>query len=66
MRPLAAGFWILAPAGAAVGLMLAFRRQRDVELATALRQLDAAERQITELYNAAAEQQSPKKIERTI
>ncbi|GAA0270185.1 hypothetical protein GCM10009527_078100 [Actinomadura nitritigenes] len=43
-------------AGAAVGLMLAFRRQRHAELATALGQLDAAERRITELYNAAAEQ----------
>ncbi|WP_205718370.1 pentapeptide repeat-containing protein [Actinomadura sp. WMMA1423] len=43
-------------AGAAVGLMLAFRRQRHAELATALEQLDAAERRITELYNAAAEQ----------
>ena len=42
--------------GAAVGLMLAFRRQRHAELATALGQLDAAERRITELYNAAAEQ----------
>ncbi|MFC0041333.1 pentapeptide repeat-containing protein [Actinomadura rayongensis] len=45
-----------AGAGAAVGLMLAFRRQRHAELATALGQLDAAERRITELYNAAAEQ----------
>ncbi|MER6816328.1 pentapeptide repeat-containing protein [Spirillospora sp. NPDC000708] len=43
-------------AGAAVGLMLAFRRQRHAELATALEQLDATERRITELYNAAAEQ----------
>lgn len=43
-------------AGAAVGLMLAFRRQRHAELETALEQLDAAERRITELYNAAAEQ----------
>lgn len=43
-------------AGAAVGLMLAFRRQRHAELETALGQLDAAERRITELYNAAAEQ----------
>ncbi|POM27163.1 hypothetical protein BTM25_15740 [Actinomadura rubteroloni] len=43
-------------AGAAVGLMLAFRRQRHAELVTALGQLDAAERRITELYNAAAEQ----------
>ncbi|WP_205718570.1 pentapeptide repeat-containing protein [Actinomadura sp. WMMA1423] len=52
-----------AGAGAAVGLMLAFRRQRHAELATALDELDAAERRrdaaerrITELYNAAAEQ----------
>ncbi|MGC4959768.1 pentapeptide repeat-containing protein [Actinomadura citrea] len=43
-------------AGAAVGLMLAFRRQRHAEVATALGELDAAERRITELYNAAAEQ----------
>ncbi|SNS74896.1 pentapeptide repeat-containing protein [Actinomadura mexicana] len=50
-------------AGAAVGLMLAFRRQHHQELATALGELDAAERRqdaverrITELYNAAAEQ----------
>ncbi|MFC6881452.1 MULTISPECIES: pentapeptide repeat-containing protein [Actinomadura] len=43
-------------AAAAVGLMLAFRRQRHAELATALGELDAAERRITELYNAAAEQ----------
>jgi hypothetical protein len=48
-------------AGAAVGLMLAFRRQRHTELATALDQLDAAERRITELYNAAAEQLSSDK-----
>ncbi len=40
-------------AGAVVGLMLAFRRQRNAELATALGQLDAGERRITELYNAA-------------
>ncbi|MFC5186880.1 pentapeptide repeat-containing protein [Actinomadura harenae] len=52
-----------AGAGAAVGLMLAFRRQRHAELATALNELDAAERRqdaierrVTELYNAAAEQ----------
>ncbi len=43
-------------AAAAVGLMLAFRRQRHAELATALGEQDAAERRITELYNAAAEQ----------
>ncbi|MFI0453684.1 pentapeptide repeat-containing protein [Actinomadura sp. 6N118] len=107
VRPLAAGFWMLAAAGAAaaaiwlttawlldvadeakagtdrarvrvdavrtglaagggaaaaVGLMLAFRRQRHQELATALNERDAAERRqdaverrITELYNAAAE-----------
>lgn len=52
-----------AGAGAAVGLLLAFRRQHHQELATALNELDAAarredaiERRITELYNAAAEQ----------
>ncbi|KAB2341626.1 pentapeptide repeat-containing protein [Actinomadura rudentiformis] len=45
-----------AGAAAAVGLMLAFRRQRHAELATALNELDAVERRITELYNAAAEQ----------
>ncbi|MFI0411903.1 hypothetical protein [Actinomadura sp. 3N508] len=44
-----------AGAGAAVGLMLAFRRQHQ-ELATALDELDAAERRVTELYNVAAEQ----------
>ncbi|PRX05809.1 UNVERIFIED_ORG: pentapeptide repeat protein [Actinomadura viridilutea] len=38
-----------AGAGAAVGLMLAFRRQAHTEY-------DAAERRVTELYNAAAEQ----------
>jgi hypothetical protein len=42
--------------GAAVGLMLAFRRQRHQEIATALGDHDAAERRITDLYNAAAEQ----------
>ncbi|QXJ25738.1 pentapeptide repeat-containing protein [Actinomadura graeca] len=45
-----------AGAGAATGLMLAFRRQRHQELATALGELDAAERRVTELYNASAEQ----------
>ncbi|WP_141578774.1 pentapeptide repeat-containing protein [Actinomadura sp. WMMA1423] len=43
-------------AAASVGLMLAFRRQRHQELATALNDQDAIERRITELYNAAAEQ----------
>ncbi|MCO5973128.1 pentapeptide repeat-containing protein [Actinoallomurus soli] len=43
-------------AGAAAGLMLAFRRQRHQEVAAALADRDAAERRITELYNAAAEQ----------
>ncbi|CNE77382.1 Uncharacterised protein [Mycobacterium tuberculosis] len=45
-----------AGVGAAVGLMLAFRRQQHQEIATALADYDAAERRITELYNAAAEQ----------
>lgn len=61
--PCAPGLAAGGGAGAAVGLMLAFRRQRHQELATALNELDAAERRqdaierrITELYNAAAEQ----------
>ncbi|KAB2390488.1 pentapeptide repeat-containing protein [Actinomadura montaniterrae] len=45
-----------AGAGAAVGLLLAFRRQRHAEIATTLSDYDAAERRVTELYNAAAEQ----------
>lgn len=42
-------------AGAAVGLMLAFRRQHHQEIATALAYSDAAERRITDLYSKAAE-----------
>src|ERR1700727_502151 len=44
-----------AGAGAAVGLMLAFRRQHHQEIATVLTDLDAAERRITELYTKAVE-----------
>ncbi|HEU5028008.1 MAG TPA: pentapeptide repeat-containing protein [Spirillospora sp.] len=43
-------------AGAAVGLMLAFRRQRHQEIATALSDHDAGERRITDLYTKAADQ----------
>ena len=45
-----------AGAGAAVGLMLAFRRQHHQEIATLLTDLDATERRITELYTKAVEQ----------
>ena len=45
-----------AGAGAAVGLMLAFRRQHHQEIATILTDLDATERRITELYTKAVEQ----------
>jgi uncharacterized protein YjbI with pentapeptide repeats len=45
-----------AGAGAAVGLMLAFRRQHHQEIATVLTDLDATERRITELYTRATEQ----------
>jgi len=45
-----------AGAGAAVGLMLAFRRQYHQEIATVLTDLDATERRITELYTKAVEQ----------
>ena len=45
-----------AGAGAAVGLMLAFRRQHHQEIATVLTALDATERRITELYAKAVEQ----------
>ncbi len=45
-----------AGAGAAVGLLLAFRRQRHQEIATALGDYDATERRITELYTKAADQ----------
>ena len=45
-----------AGAGAAVGLMLAFRRQRHQEIATDLTVGDATERRITELYTKAVEQ----------
>ena len=43
-------------AAAAVGLMLAFRRQHHQEIATVLTDLDATERRITELYFKATEQ----------
>lgn len=45
-----------AGAAAAVGLMLAFRRQQHQEIATLLNDLDATERRITELYAKAAEE----------
>ena len=45
-----------AGAGAAVGLMLAFRRQHHQEIATLLTDLDATERRIIELYTKAVEQ----------
>ena len=45
-----------AGAGAAVGLMLAFRRQHHQEIATAQTDHDATERRITELYTKAVEQ----------
>jgi hypothetical protein len=45
-----------AGAGAAVGLMLAFRRQHHQEIATVLTDLDATERRITELNTKAVEQ----------
>jgi uncharacterized protein YjbI with pentapeptide repeats len=45
-----------AGAGAAVGLMLAFRRQYHQEVATDLTNRDATERRITELYTKAVEQ----------
>ena len=45
-----------AGAGAAVGLMLAFRRQHHQEIATDLSDSDATERRITELYTKAVEQ----------
>jgi uncharacterized protein YjbI with pentapeptide repeats len=45
-----------AGAGAAVGLMLAFRRQHHQEIATTLTDRDATERRITELYTKAVEQ----------
>ena len=45
-----------AGVGAAVGLMLAFRRQHHQEIATDLTDRDATERRITELYTKAVEQ----------
>jgi hypothetical protein len=45
-----------AGVGAAIGLMLAFRRQQYQEIATALSDHDAAERRITDLYTKAADQ----------
>jgi hypothetical protein len=47
---------LAAGAGAAVGLMLAFRRQHHQEIETVLTDLDATERRITELYTNAVEQ----------
>src|ERR1017187_4260248 len=43
-------------AGAAVGLMLAFRRQHHQEIATLLTEQDATQRRITDLYTKAVEQ----------
>jgi hypothetical protein len=43
-------------AGAAIGLMLAFRRQHHQEVATALTDYDATQRRITEMYGRAADQ----------
>ena len=43
-----------AGAGAAVGLMLAFRRQHHQEIATDLTDRDATERRITDLYTKAS------------
>jgi uncharacterized protein YjbI with pentapeptide repeats len=45
-----------AGAGAAVGLLLAFRRQHHQEVATVRTDFDATERRITELYTKAVEQ----------
>lgn len=45
-----------AGAGAAIGLLLAFRRQHHSEVATVLGDHDAEERRITELYTKAVEQ----------
>ena len=45
-----------AGAGAAVGLMLAFRRQHHQEISTALTDYDAAQRRITDLYSKSVEQ----------
>jgi hypothetical protein len=45
-----------AGAGAAIGLLLAFRRQYHSEVATVLGDHDAEERRITELYTKAVEQ----------
>lgn len=45
-----------AGAGAAVGLMLALRRQHHQEIATVWTDRDATERRITELYTKAVEQ----------
>jgi hypothetical protein len=45
-----------AEAGAAIGLLLAFRRQHHSEVATVLDDHDAEERRITELYTKAVEQ----------
>jgi hypothetical protein len=50
------GLATAAGVGAAVGLMLAFRRQHHQEIATDLTNRDATERRITELYTKAVEQ----------
>jgi hypothetical protein len=49
------GLAAAAGAGAAVGLMLAFRRQHHQEISTVLTDSDAVERRITDLYAKAAE-----------
>lgn len=50
------GLALGAGIGAAITLMLAFRRQRHQELATLITAHDATERQVTELYTKAVEQ----------
>jgi uncharacterized protein YjbI with pentapeptide repeats len=50
------GLAAAAGAGAAVGLVLAFRRQYHQEVATTWTDRDATERRITELYTKAVEQ----------
>jgi hypothetical protein len=50
------GLAAAAGAGAAVGLMLAFRRQYHQEISTALTDHDATQRRITDLYTKAVEQ----------
>ena len=48
-------------AGAAVGLMLAFRRQHHQEISTALTDFDAAQRRITELYSKSISSSAARK-----